>query len=316
MVRFNKAPLAVSAMPPAVFPSALLSAFLGALFAVFSLAGVDATLAQEAVFDSAEFWAANPSNFGSEAAWREGARWKYEDGATVAYHDGSVYGFAQRAVPKDSDAYVQRRLEMSLAKRADMLAIHAAWVFGFNRLECQAKANYDSLAPDLDKCKNLEVLGNISGEWSGTGFGIAKFSSDSICACRKALDDNDSNRDCNIFFGPIARQELAALDRQSRGGELVEFFRRHHRKNIFGPAQFATVIRTLVDKGQKEDALVILKVAGQKFESHLDTGQWETFGDYYLALGQGDLAQAAFKKAMDTLYLDKPYIFEESCAKN
>lgn len=273
-------------------------------------------LAQEAIFDSPEFWAAHPSNFGAEAAWKDGARWKYGDKAVVAYHDGDLYGFALRMIPEDQDSHLQNRLEASYAQRAELLAIHAAGLFGFNELDCRAKANFESIAPSLKACETIELLGKMTGDWSGIGFSIAKFSGDGICSCRAALDNTEANRDCNIFFGPVARQEMSLLNRQGQGAELVEFFRKHHRKNIFGPDQFAMVIQALMDRGQKEDALVILSAAGQKFADSLDTAQWEAFGDYYLDLGQGDLAEKAFQKSIDTLYSDRRFVFEESCPKN
>jgi hypothetical protein len=279
-------------------------------------AGALAAPAERPVFDSPEFWERHPSDFGAQAAWREGARWSYGEGAVVVYHQGGVYGFAQRAVPKDEEAYVQSRLEANLAKRAELLAVHAAGVFGFGPLECQAKADIETLAPDLAGCKKLDLLGKMTGEWESLGFSVAKFSSDSICACRKALDTIGENSDCNIFFGPVARQELAALSRQGRRSDMVEFFRKHHPKGVFGPDQFAGVVSALIEDGQEADALVILNAASQRFAGQLNTEQWEAYGDFYLSLSRSDLAQAAFQKSIDTLYLDKRPDFEESCYQN
>jgi hypothetical protein len=288
-----------------------------ALALIVSLsAGALAAPAERPVFDSPEFWADHPSDFDAQQAWREGARWRYGDGAVVVYHGGGVYGFAQRSVPKDEEAHVQSRMEASFAKRAEMLAVHAAGVFGFGPLDCQAKADFESLAPDLSSCKKLDLLAKMTGEWKSVGFSVAKFSSGSICACRKALDRIGENRDCRIFFGPIARQELGALGRQGRRSELVDFFRKHHRKGVFGPDQFAAVVSALIEDGQEADALVILNAASQRFAGQLNTEQWEAYGDFYLSLSQSDLARAAFQKSIDTLYLDKRYDFEEACANN
>jgi hypothetical protein len=287
-----------------------------ALFLAWSLAWTaSAVRAGEAAFDSSAFWDGHPVDSGAREAWLKGAKWNYDDDTVVAWHDGAIFGFTRLRIPRQRDPSHQPRLDIGFARRAETRAVHAAGLFAFNRLDCSAKANYQALAPDQGACRSVKILGAMSGEFEGYGFSVVKLSSDQICSCRKALDNAENNADCNIFFGPIARQELSALREQGQSEELVEFFRTHQRKNIFGPAEFLTVIEVLLERNMGEDASVIADVAKRRFFGIMTSGQWELLGDFFHRLGQEAQAVDSYQKALSSYFAQQNLVFEDTCNK-
>jgi tetratricopeptide (TPR) repeat protein len=262
-------------------------------------------MAQDHVFNSKEFWSKYPANNEAEQAWRNGVKWTSpsSDGfeSIIAYDNNNIFGFMYKKLPTESDLNVKNMERRGYIARTEMKLIHATGLFAFNNFDCSAKSNINTIFPNIKYCNSININSKLSSEWKNVAFSIIKLSSDEICSCRKALEIDSSSDNYNIFFGPIARHEINELYENNQKDDLINFFIKHHKKNIFDKNQFLMVIEFLIQEKRNDDAKVLLDVTISKFANTLNLSNWETCGDYYLALNDKEKAIEAFNKASDLL---------------
>ena len=255
------------------------------------------------IFDSEQFWAAHPANFGAGEAWRRGSKWSADQPhySAAVFHKGQIYGFGLQTVPPDQDKALQSRLNLNYAGRAESEAVHAAGLFAFSVFKCQELADYSRLSPDLSLCQKTAVNAKMKGEWSGQAFGVWRMPAKEICACRKALDQGQGKNNSDTFFGKIARRELRRLHQRGRFEEVSSFFTAHYKKKVFEPPEFLLASEALGKQEKFAEAKVLLDALTSSFADDLTSEQWEQCGDLYYQAGSENQAIQAYLKASETL---------------
>jgi hypothetical protein len=278
--------------------------FVSALLISWAL--TTSALAQGYIFDSPDFWSQFPVNSGARQAWMNGVKWPstpMDAGSfsSVVYYDNILFGFIERKLPFESDPDVMARIKKSYMDRAEAQAIHIAGLFAFNNFDCTAKANFESIKPNMDECSTIKIDNKLSSEWNNKVFSIVQLSIDDICSCWKALEKSEGIDNYNIFFAPIARYEIEDLNKNNRQEELINFFVKHYKKNIFNHKHFLMVSDSLNKQKKYDDTSILLDYVTKFYFNTLNSEEWEKCGDLYLELNNKENAINAYTNALGAL---------------
>jgi tetratricopeptide (TPR) repeat protein len=262
--------------------------------------------AQVYIFDDVDFWTKYPVNHGANEAWQNGVKWPlrsvsvgYE--TVIVYYKSYIFGFTERKIPNEADPGVRAQIIKNYIIRTEAQAIHRTGIFAFNNFDCTAKANFDIIRPKLDTCSKIKIYNKISSDWKNKAFSIIQMSIDEICSCRKELDKAEGINNYDIFFAPIARYEVDDLNSQNKQDEMIDFFIKHYKKDIFSKKQFLTTLDYLISKKKYNEATYLLDFTVNKYNENLNSLEWERCGDFYYQINDKDKAEEAYIKASERL---------------
>jgi tetratricopeptide (TPR) repeat protein len=267
------------------------------ILSVCQTAYAGATQEPITMFSNPAFWAKLPAATAARAAWREGAALKKQCNGAVLYHNGYLYGYAAARVPVDNDKSVQGRLNENYASRAEMRNIQLLGVTAFNDFQCEALADFPQMQPDMRLCSEVRFSEKFTGVSAEQAFSIAALSSENICSCLKALDLPVQGDNANIFYAPIAVNELERLHKEQNFEGFIVFFENNYRRRIFAAPALLMAAGVYADRGAAPEALALLDAITGHFAQALTSEQYESCGDLYYRLGRKQSAASSYQQA-------------------
>ncbi|MCL1985255.1 MAG: hypothetical protein FWG59_02260 [Betaproteobacteria bacterium] len=233
------------------------------------------------------------------AAWKSGARFQGGNQSTATYRNGSLYGFSFIQTPSDPDKSVQIRWQEAQVKRAEARSINVLGLFAFNAFECAALQQHESLRPDQEQCKNIQMTNLWAGELGGHIYGVAKAPADAICSCRTFLDTPGTADNTSVYYAAIASEELARLYDAGEHQAVADFFLKNYKRRIFSKERLIQAASSFALLKKNEEAGHILNAVLERFADSLTSEDCEAMGDALYAMGEQGRAEAMFRQAVE-----------------